>query len=863
METPLHAFQSALLGGPLEVNNGDDLLQRLSDATAAMAHGGASVGTADIAGLVRQCLSRMTLEHACDTQLRVPAGSGWPTISEWRDFSCCAEVAGASHLLVRAESWRPPWLDPSSAEVVEQAVLRSPRRVLRAVPIDPVLVPFTSHEQYSSAGQRAAVRAAFLMRPGSTLVVNLPTGAGKSLVFQLPTLVHRNSGSLTVVVVPTVALARDQERRFFELRDKRGNRLLPGSTAPLAYHSGLSTEEKSALIAAVKDGTQPILFASPEAILGTLRAPLFQAAEDGRLRYLVIDEAHLITQWGQQFRPEFQSMAGLRDSLRKACAVASTAVRTLLLSATFTQECYDTIRLLFGSSECQLAGELGLRTEPSFIIDHAASEKERERRVLDAVRHLPRPLILYTTLREDAETFLAKLQAAQFRRVRLVRGGDMAAEGAGELLRQWQERQIDTIVATSAFGLGVDHSEVRSIVHACLPETADRYYQEVGRSGRDGRASVAVLVTSPCDLVVAESLATERLISVDRGFERWQAMWSRRTMLPDGTHVVSLNDRPWDIDESGPRNISWNLRTLMLMVQAGLIKLLPHKPPQLQPNENETEVQFADRRKAILQRFVAEVVVDIQDSQHSNQQHWNSIVTRTRERLYAADRQSLDLVRELLSLTRPLNELFREIYSLSDPDIQPPYVAGSCPITRSRRSDTFAAPAPDAIECAVTCSSVDSSFQELIAKYCDTPKRCWVLMPSPGSDRSLLRRTHEEVLRCLTLLVHRGILEVGLSDGYFSQKDWDHLRTNSPISFIVRGASEDDSFSPPPPLPRVTVLSALPLVPAEIEKAMSLQRTTHIILFPDHAVDPRQPARLLREIVPYCSLEDFILRLSA
>jgi ATP-dependent DNA helicase RecQ len=80
------------------------------------------------------------------------------------------------------------------------------------------------------------------------------------------------------------------------------------------------------------------LFASPEAILGPLRAPLFQAAEDGRLRYLVIDEAHLITQWGQQFRPEFQSMTGFRDSLRKACPLASTAVRTLLLSATLTQE---------------------------------------------------------------------------------------------------------------------------------------------------------------------------------------------------------------------------------------------------------------------------------------------------------------------------------------------------------------------------------------------------------------------------------------------------------------------------------------------------------------------------------------------
>jgi superfamily II DNA/RNA helicase len=734
--------------------------------------------------------------------------------------------------------------------------------VLRRVPIDPVLSPFTLHDQYSSAGQRAAVRAAFLMPPGSTLVVNLPTGAGKSLVFQLPTLVYRDAGSLTVVVVPTVALARDQERRFADLRDSAGNRMVSASSAALAYHSGLSAEEKSALVAAVRDGTQPIVFASPEAIFGPLRAPLFQAAEDGRLRYLAIDEAHLITQWGQQFRPEFQSMAGLRDSLRRACPDPSTAVRTLLLSATLTQESYDIIRLLFGAGECQLVGEFGLRSEPAFIIHHAASEAERERRVVEAVRHLPKPLILYTTLREDAERFLGHLHAARFHRVRLVRGGDMAAEGAGELLRQWQERHIDIVVATSAFGLGVDHAEVRSIIHACLPETLDRYYQEVGRSGRDGRASVAVLVTSPGDFGVAESLATERLISVERGFERWQAMWTRQIMLADGTHVVSLNDHPWDIDESGPRNISWNLRTLILMVQAGLIGLLPHKPPRIEPHEHETDEQFLQRRSGMLQRFVAEVVVDIKDARHSSRQHWDSVVATTRNRLYAADRQSLRLLRELLDVVRPLNELFREIYTLTEPDISPPYIPGSCPMTRQRRSEAFVGPAPDPLEASTTVSLLRPDLLELVERFSDTAQRCWVLMPFPGADRSLQRRTHDEVVRCLMLLVHRGIMEVAFPDGDFSQKDWEHLRRTSPVSFVVRGSRVDDPFSAPPPLPRATILPMLAPLPADIEDAMSIKRSPHIIFFPDHARDPRQPARRLRDIVPYCPLEDFISRLA-
>ncbi len=245
-------------------------------------------------------------------------------------------------------------------------------------------------------------------------------------------------------------------------------------------------------------------------------------------------------------------MAGLRESLRLACPDASCAVRTLLLTATLTQDCHDTIRFLFGHDECQLVGELALRPEPGFLISRACVDVERDRRVLEAIRFLPKPLIVYTTLREDAERYFGLLHQALYERVRLVRGGDMSDVGAGELLRDWQRGRFDIVVATSAFGLGVDHSEVRSVIHACLPETVDRYYQEVGRTGRDGRASVALLVTSPNDWNVAESLAKERLISVNRGFERWQSMWARRNLGPDGHYIVNLNDRPPDIDQSGP-----------------------------------------------------------------------------------------------------------------------------------------------------------------------------------------------------------------------------------------------------------------------------------------------------------------------
>ena len=171
----------------------------------------------------------------------------------------------------------------------------------------------------------------------------------------------------------------------------------------------------------IRKGAIPILFTSPEAALGILRGPLFDAAQQGRLRFFVMDEAHVVSQWGQQFRPEFQSIAGLRESLLEACP-ADGRFRTLLLTGTLAPESLQTLQQLFGGEECQIVAEPFLRCEPGFLVDCANSEEQRHQRVLEAIRHLPRPIILYTTLRDHAFEWLSILQSSGFRRVRLVRG---------------------------------------------------------------------------------------------------------------------------------------------------------------------------------------------------------------------------------------------------------------------------------------------------------------------------------------------------------------------------------------------------------------------------------------------------------
>jgi hypothetical protein len=154
-------------------------------------------------------------------------------------------------------------------------------------------------------------------------------------------------------------------------------------------------------------------------------------------------------------------------------------------------------------------------------------------------------------------------------------------------MRAWQADEIDLVVATSAFGLGVDKADVRAVIHACLPEHVDRYYQEVGRGGRDGRACVSLLLPAPDDFETARRLNRKTLISTEednenKGFERWKAMYARREELGDGRDRVPLTAVPeygFGQFENNAANVAWNLRTLALLARAGVIELDAQPPP--------------------------------------------------------------------------------------------------------------------------------------------------------------------------------------------------------------------------------------------------------------------------------------------
>jgi superfamily II DNA/RNA helicase len=743
--------------------------------------------------------------------------------------------------------------------VIDAATLEQPRRVRRPVTSDPLIVSLTGHVDYVSPGQRAAVQAAFLSEPGATLIINLPTGGGKTLAFQAPALAWSQFSGLTLVVVPTVALAKDQEARFRELLRHIDSARLT-DLPPLAYHGGLDEEAKAAIRSAVKDGRVPILFASAEAAIGSLRGPLFDAARQGRLNVFAIDEAHIVTQWGQQFRPEFQSIAGLKQALLDACP-QTHRFRTLLLTATLTPECCAALSELFGGGQqVEVISETALRPEPGFLVSAVASESERQAKVLEALLRLPRPLILYTTRRDHAEQWRDTLLTFGFRRLQMVRGGDLSDGAGDEVLRQWRDGAIDIVIGTSAFGLGVDQQDVRSVVHACLPETIDRYYQEVGRAGRDGNASVALIVSTPQDAETATNLSRERLISIDRGFERWEEMWVRHQRGQGDTYLVPLDARPKDIVEPGRRNASWNLRTLVLMGRAGLITFAAHPPPVVTRLSDESDEAYASRVDLKLAVFSQEVAIRIADPQHLDKAHWDRVVHDVRNALRQADEEALALVLELRDLKRPLSEILRHVYTLVDPPVAPPRVTGNCPVTRQRQTVSFASDPPLVTGLRRVGVRMAHTLETALRPSTDDAGRSWIAYTEMLHDSRAQRRQREHILSLLRFAVTGGIVELAVPDDFLGQRDWSLLLASSPTRFLIRAIDDDDLPS--------TAVARLTLLPGarahrDIVRAMTVHRPRHILLVPRETRDPDNPNRGFLDVIRHLSLDDLLSRLQS
>ena len=607
----------------------------------ALADGNAS--THDLAVLLRQALAREIARrtHSIDPLVRV----SHPSLAHFTDWSSFGlnPTETPKGTILSYVPWCPEWLDADCAGVDRFAASEVRKREFNSEECtsDPMLAT-VGRQSYRSQGQRSAVRAALSTPPGAALVIALPTGEGKSLVFQL---IHKVgfAGSatgaghgVTLVIVPTIALGINHEQEAVDIC---------GLSRPLAFQGGNDSENQT-IADNIAGGTQGLCFASPEAACGRLRQALRRAAAAGNLRAFVIDEAHLVDQWGTGFRTEYQELSALRAELA-ASAPEGAVPRTIMLSATLTDASEATLRSLFGTQgSFRSISAVQLRPEPDYWVSSVKPEVVRDARVLEALFHLPRPLVLYVSKVEAAQRWLSCLREAGFSRVQTLHGHTNTMKRE-EIVESWRNGDLDIVVGTSAFGLGIDYAHARSIVHACVPETLDRFYQEVGRGGRDGLASLSLLLPAKGDFHVAKKLNLQKVITVGRGLERWQAMFNGKRKSGPGRIAVRVDGRPGagviDIDMSGKRNTDWNLRVLTAMARAGIVRLLGTPNPRIEDAGDWLELELLD-------------------DHHLEKGCWDDKLEPVRREIRAASSRNLALMNRFLDDERCPSEVFEDLY---------------------------------------------------------------------------------------------------------------------------------------------------------------------------------------------------------
>ena len=435
---------------------------------------------------------------------------------------------------------------------------------------DALLRNHTVFRSYKSFEQKLAVHTAVCLPIGHTLLISQPTGGGKSLVTQVLASV---SQGLTVVIVPTVALAMDQ---YYAAK-----RNLTNCGEVHFYRGEQADKEREALMAALRTQKARLLLTSPEAVFKNQAfcQLLDKAAKEGYITNVIIDEAHVVPDWGVFFRPDFQIFS---VALAKWRRLSEGRIRTFLLSATLSDEVVETLLTLFGNDNhnAQLRFD-ALRQEPRFYFHAVKSKIEQNRKAVEAIKLLPKPMVCYVLEPREAKDLQKHLKQEGFFNVPIFTG-ETTATRREEVLTGWKDYEFDVVIATSAFGIGVDKPDVRSIIHACCPENLSRFYQEVGRGGRDRLPSLSLFIPNQSqsgDVRRAFGLVSKSVLTVERLLPRWRGLLaSQGTLIGKeecvfDTKATPLNWTQEQTEVAGQQNMSWNINLLLLLHRTGFVNI--------------------------------------------------------------------------------------------------------------------------------------------------------------------------------------------------------------------------------------------------------------------------------------------------
>ncbi|HEY6798636.1 MAG TPA: RecQ family ATP-dependent DNA helicase [Kineosporiaceae bacterium] len=310
---------------------------------------------------------------------------------------------------------------------------------------------------------------------GHDVLLVMPTGSGKSAVYQVPAVLLHGA---TVVISPLIALQRDQVTALREHGDQ---------TMAYAVSSAVSASEQERAWQAVASGAAEFLFLAPEQLANP---EVLERVRALRPSVIAVDEAHAVSAWGHDFRPDYLRLGDFIDAVGHPRVVALTATAAPGVREDIVE------RLHLRNPEIIVKGF----ARPNIAMEVVRSQTETEKRqaVVQRAAAEVKPAVVYTATRREAEEY--RDAVAELGLGSAAYHGGMRTADRDEVQRAFMDDEIDVIVATSAFGMGIDKPGIRTVIHAAVPESLDTYYQEIGRAGRDGLPCVAVLYYRPEDL---------------------------------------------------------------------------------------------------------------------------------------------------------------------------------------------------------------------------------------------------------------------------------------------------------------------------------------------------------------------------
>ena len=509
-------------------------------------------------------------------------------------------------------------------------------------------------ESYKSIGQKFSLSQAANSQPGDCNIVNLPTGSGKTLIGWFTHLSIKYSG-VTVLILPTVGLEQDQYERAKTYFQK-----VNSETTVRVLYQATFQNQKNKVIEEIEDGSDLFLITSPDYFENTeINKALKRCAKRGNLKNILIDEAHMIQDWGLDFRPYFLSLVfSIKILFEIAKSNKKEIPKIYLFSGTIDQVSADFFRKAFQFAQRIIFfGSLFIRKEinPRIIKHNYPSFGEL---VKELSFIIPKPAIIYTDrttnkvdisgtanelitnltdniLLNFTQMFTGTISSSEQRKQILYNfSGKHCSKCFDEnivCINHMYSFETSIVIATKAFGLGIDIDGIRSIIHIGLPLNIHEYYQQLGRGGRDGKSMLGLLFYNEKDLSDYKS-NNHKIMTWEKILPRWKKMFAGPYRGDIKLDLTAITTELRNIPAQRESNIEYNVAALNFLMLSGLIEKTDHSA-----------------------NYTVKTLVDF------NEDVWEKVINKQREYLTKnVYKKDIDLV--LHNQSEDLREMFVDYY---------------------------------------------------------------------------------------------------------------------------------------------------------------------------------------------------------